>query len=423
MRVVMISDQETHGGAAVAASRLAAALVAHDHEVIRIVPEHDGRTYPWATVELRLTMLLRIARRITSRATWRRLGTRVASTRLQRMVKRLRPEVINLHNLHGAPGEDWSPEFAAVCAKAAPTVWTLHDMWSFTGRCAYNSGCRQFERGCGRDCPTPHEYPALEPKRIAAAWRRRSQILKERPQPVAVAPSRWLAREATAGPWPRQSVEVIPYGLPLDVYTIVDRLLARAALGIDVSEPVLLATAVDWRDPRKGGEIFAQAIARLEIRTTIIILGRGRGLRDTDWGNARVFELGYIDHERTKALAYSSADLLVHPALSDNLPNVVIESIACGTPVVALPVGGVPDMVRLGSTGWLAEESNAASLSLAIGRALSEIEGGTDLRHSCREVAVSEYGSDLQAQRYEHLFRRLLGMPAETDAKPVGWSR
>jgi len=218
-------------------------------------------------------------------------------------------------------------------------------------------------------------------------------------------------------------VEVIPYGLPLDVYAVVDRSLARAALGIEASEPVLLVAAMDWRDPRKGGDIFVQAVARLETRTTVIILGRGEGLRNTDWGNARILELGYIDHERTKALAYSSADLLVHPALADNLPNVVMESIACGTPVVGLPVGGVPDMVRLGSTGWLAEESNAASLSLAISRALSEIEGGTDLRHSCRDVAVSEYGSDLQAQRYEHLFHRLLGIPAETDAKPVGWSR
>jgi len=218
-------------------------------------------------------------------------------------------------------------------------------------------------------------------------------------------------------------MEVIPYGLPLDVYTVVDRSLARTALAIDASEPVLLVAAVDWRDPRKGGDIFAQAIARLGIRITVIILGRGEGLQKADWGNGRVLELGYIDHERTKALAYSSADLLVHPALEDNLPNVVMESIACGTPVVGLPVGGVPDMVRDGSTGWLAEEPNAASLSLGIGRALAEIESGTDLRHSCRDVAVSEYGSDLQAQRYEHLFYRLLGMLADGDSKPVGWSR
>ena len=407
MRVVMISDQETQGGAAVAASRLATALVTHGHEVIRIVPEHDGCTYPWTTVEFRLTILLRIVRRMTSRSTWHKLGERVALTRLQRMLKRLRPEVINLHNLHGAPGEDWSPEFVAVCAKTAPTVWTLHDMWSFTGRCTYNGGCRRFEHGCGRDCPTPDEYPSLEPRRIAGAWRRRRRLLQENPRTVAVTPSRWLAEEAVAGPWPSQSVETIPYGLPLEVFADVDRATARRALAVDESGPVLIAVAVDWRDPRKGAHILGDALARLRERMTVITLGSKEAGGSDRWVAAKVHELGFIDHERTRALAYSAADLSVHPAVEDNLPNVVLESIACGTPVVGFPVGGVPEMVRPGCTGWLTENATGASLAYTIDHALREIADGVNLRRSCREVAEAEYGADQQARRYEALFHRL----------------
>jgi glycosyltransferase involved in cell wall biosynthesis len=204
-------------------------------------------------------------------------------------------------------------------------------------------------------------------------------------------------------------VETIPYGLPLEVFAEVDRTTARKALAVDAPGPVLVAVAVDWRDPRKGAHILGDALARLQEKTTVITLG-SKAIGGWDrWATANVHELGFIDHERTRALAYSAADLLVHPALEDNLPNVVLESIACGTPVVGLPIGGVPEMVRPGRTGWLTEDAARESLAHTIDCALRDIAGGVDLRRSCREVAEVEYGADLQAQRYETLFHRMVG--------------
>ena len=104
-----------------------------------------------------------------------------------------------------------------------------------------------------------------------------------------------------------------------------------------------------------------------------------------------------------KRLAYSAADALLHPAPVDNFPNVVLEAMACGTPTIALPVGGLPEMVRPGVSGWLADQATPAALGDAVDRALL----GDRLRESCRDLAKREYSLDLQGQRYVQLFAEL----------------
>src|SRR5207302_691948 len=98
------------------------------------------------------------------------------------------------------------------------------------------------------------------------------------------------------------------------------------------------------------------------------------------------------------------ADLLVHPAPVDNLPNVVMEAIACGTPVVGYPIGGVPDMACPGKTGWLASDVSASALADALDGALADLARGRDYRDTCRAVAEDEFDVTLQAERYARLF-------------------
>ncbi len=383
MHVVMLSDAETSGGAAIAASRLAEALIWTGVRVTRIVGYPDRQGHPWATRALKIPLLVR--------------------QRLQHLLMKLHPDIINVHNLHGAR---WSPDLLAICARHAPTVWTLHDMWSFTGRCAYNYDCRKFVQGCDATCPTSTEYPALSPNRIMGAWRRREQLFAKYPNLVAVCPSRWMAQEAIRGLWRGHRVEVIPNGLPLGVYGLIDKRLARMTLGIETSAPVVLSAAENLNERRKGGKILVEALRKVRTRPLALIT-LGRGSLPIAAEGITLYSLGYIDHERRKVLAFNAADLLVHPAPVDNLPNTVMESIACGTPVVGFAVGGVPDMVRPGQTGWLAKEASPETLSAKIDVALGDISHGMNLRESCRAIAETEYSSDLQAQRYLKLFESL----------------
>jgi len=401
----MLSDQESAGGAAIAASRLAEALVGTGAQVIRVVGQPDGRRHPWTTEALttpREILLMNAIGKISERLK-RRVIAWVTCHRLGGLLDKLQPDVVNVHNLHGAGS---GPELPAVCARHAPTVWTLHDMWSFTGRCAYSHDCRKFITGCDASCPTPEEYPALGSRLIAGAWQRRRRLFAEHPDLVAVCPSEWLANEARAGFWAGHRVEVIPYGLPLDVYLPLNATLARTALAIDSCGPVLLMVAQNLAWRRKGPAILLNSLQRIRNRPfTLITLGQGHLPVASE--DISLHSLGHVDHERTKVLVYNAADLLVHPAPVDNLPNVVIEAMACGTPCVGFAVGGVPDMVRPGITGWLAQDVTAQALARSVDDALVAIRQGVDLRSSCRAVAAKEYDAELQAERYLALFESL----------------
>ena len=405
MRIVMLSDNESLGGAAIAASRLAEALIGLGAEVIRIVGQTDWRNHPWTT-EILMThreyLLMKAIGKVSTRLKTRAVNL-VTARRLGALLTQLKPDIINVHNLHNA---GWGPQLVGLSARIAPTIWTLHDMWSFTGRCAYAYDCRRFISGCDGSCPTPTEYPSLSPALIPGAWKLRRRLFAQHADLVAVCPSDWLAQEARAGLWAGHRLEVIPNGLPLDRYVPLTRELARDALGVDSARPVLLAAAQALTEQRKGGKIVIEAIENIQSRPlTLITLGHGH-LPIASEG-IDLFSLGHIDHERTLVLAYNAADLLVHAAPVDNLPNVVMEAIACGTPCAGFAIGGMPDMVRGGITGWLAKKVSPTSLAAIIDDALADIQKGADLRSSCRAVAEEQYDAQLQARRYLALFGSL----------------
>ena len=332
-----------------------------------------------------------------------------AAQQLRKALRRGQPNIISVHNLHGGTPWGWGPHLVEACLEFAPVVWTLHDMWSFTGRCAYSYDCDKFITGCDAACPTPHESPSLAPEKIQAAWEQRRAIYdRHRHDLVIVAPSRWLAEQARRGLFANHRVEVIPYGLTDRYYDFdpVPREDARRELGINPAGPVLLLAAFDLAERRKGGEILADLWRHIEHRPlTVVTMGRGAvAINDP---LIEVHSLGWIDEDRQKAVAYSAADALLHPAPADNFPNVVLEAFACGTPAITMPVGGLPEMVRPGVSGWLADAATPAGLGQAVERAVRDLSLGKSLRESSRALAAKEYSLELQGRRYFQLFQEL----------------
>ena len=409
LRVLMLSDFESAGGAAIAASRLAAGLCEAGHDVVRVVA-HAGTEGSRRRIQVDELRLLPARLRLGwISLPWRlqqRYRAKLVRKRVQEVVASEKPVVISVHNLHGGgPGWDW--KLVEICCQAAPVVWTLHDTWSFTGRCAYPMDCRKFIGGCDERCPTADEYPSLPRSDIAAAWRGRAEMFSRQPDLVAVAPSRWLAGQALAGMWQGHRVEPIPNGMDQSVYDRIDRGLARQALGLTSDGPVLLSGAHSLAAQWKGVALLGEALDRLSNGRFHLVtfgLSGGGGERLADWHT----HLGFIDYDRARALAYCAADLFVHPSLADNLPQTIAESLACGTPVVALPVGGVPEMVIPGETGWLAREATAEALADTLRLAIQQVRDGLDLRERCRQFAEKNYNLRTQAARYEALFGSLI---------------
>jgi glycosyltransferase involved in cell wall biosynthesis len=162
---------------------------------------------------------------------------------------------------------------------------------------------------------------------------------------------------------------------------------------------------------RKGADLLVKALEGLpeSCRDQVVILTVGNGGENFSQKlNLPVINLGYVSDDVTKAIAYSAADLFILPTRADNLPVVLQESMACGTPMVSFKVGGVPDLVRHGITGYLANPENAEELCQGIVYLLENNELRENMRKNCREIAVQEYSLELQATRYVKLYETMV---------------
>jgi len=201
-------------------------------------------------------------------------------------------------------------------------------------------------------------------------------------------------------------VTMIPNGVDLEEFAPRDRRVARDILRIPDGARVVLFIADNATNRRKGFSLLTEALNGLDHQSDLFLLSVGSGkLLPSD--RIPYLHLGPIDY-RWLSLVYSAADLFVIPSLQDNLPNTVLEAMACGTPVVGFAVGGIPDMVRPGITGLLVPPCDVVGLLAAILDLVHDERKRKEMSSSCRRIAVEEYSLELQARRYSEIYKSLL---------------
>lgn len=315
-------------------------------------------------------------------------------------------DVINLQWTSGLL--DYRRFFSAVPG-GVPIVWTFRDMNTFTGGCHYDAGCSRFTGRCGA-CPQlgSHDNGDLS-RRV---WSRKEDLFSslDRERLHIVTPSAWMAGEVSRSSLlgDRFEVSVIPNGVNTEEFAPRDRAAAREALGIPAESEVALFVAYSVAPRRKGFSLLVDALRELSGRPNLFALSVGAGTPDVDIP-VPALHLGKITQNRLLSLAYSASDLYVIPSLQDNLPSTVLESMACGTPVVGFDVGGVPEMVRPGVTGALAPVGDVSALAAAISGLLADRVAKEDMSGRCRRVVLDEYGMDSYVSGYESLYQRLVG--------------
>jgi glycosyltransferase involved in cell wall biosynthesis len=291
--------------------------------------------------------------------------------------------------------------------KDMPLVWTFHDMANLTGGCCFDLGCGKFVEKCGA-CPQLGSHDKSDLTRHV--WQRKKGYYStlDPARVHIVAPSHWLADEVGRSPLlSRFSRSVIPYALDLDVFQPRDRGVARELLGIPLDTRVVLFLAHKTKEFRKGHHVLMDALDGITADANIFLLSVGAG----DTPKVQRFPhvcFDGIGNDRVLSFIYSAADIFVCPSLADNLPNTILESIACGTPVVAFAAGGIPDLVRPGITGLLARTGDASDLRNAILQLLDDRAKCSEMSANCRRVALEEYELTLQGQRYQRLYEDML---------------
>lgn len=314
-------------------------------------------------------------------------------------------DILNFHNLHTGYFN-----YLAISrlTKHKPAVWTLHDMWSFTGHCSYSYDCDRWKTGCGK-CPYPNVYPEIEKDNTHVEWKLKNWVYRQSNLNI-VAPSRWLYEQAKQSILSRFPIHHIPYGIDTQTYQPRDPEQCKAHLGIPKGKKVLMFAADSVTERRKGGDLLAQALqnlpSSLKAETVLLIFGSSGAAIAQTIGMPTI-DLGYLTTDESKVAAYSAADLFVFPTRADNLPLTLQESIACGTPMVSCKIGGVPDLVRPEITGYLAEPENAQDLCKGIIELLEDQNLREQMRQNCRAIALQEYPLELQAKRYIELYSQL----------------
>jgi glycosyltransferase involved in cell wall biosynthesis len=126
--------------------------------------------------------------------------------------------------------------------------------------------------------------------------------------------------------------------------------------------------------------------------------------------------MGRVDNDRIKSLLLNAADVLVHASRAEVFGQVLIEAMACGTPSLAFRVGGIPEIITPGETGWLVDQCSADALAVAIDNAIDKVDHGIQIRAACRQNAVERFDSRLMTSRYVDLFQTTMAAHAASVA-------
>lgn len=291
-------------------------------------------------------------------------------------------------------------------------VWTLHDQWPFTGGCHYSNACIRYETSCTA-CPQLD----LDVDVAAAVLDEKAKLFQHIPLTI-VTPSSWMyavARESRV--FKDKRIEHIPYSLNTEQYNNAPKHRAKETLGIDPHVVTILFAAQSLYERRKGYQEFIEVLRcsknhdqfkRMiqENRIKLIVFGQA-GSELLNIG-VPVLSLGVIDSDEAISTAYSAADLYIMTSLEDNLPNTILESISCGTPVLAFSVGGIPDMVKSGITGDLITPFDIDNMSKRLLYLLNHPELLQQMSNCCRQYAEKQYAITIQATRYKQLYTELL---------------
>jgi glycosyltransferase involved in cell wall biosynthesis len=316
-------------------------------------------------------------------------------------------DILNFHNLHtGYFNYLALPRLT----REKPAVMTLHDMWSFTGHCVYSYECDRWKTGCGK-CPYTDHYPEVLKDNTHLEWKLK-QWTYRRSNLHIITLSKWLTQQVKQSILSHFPIYEIPNGIDTETYRPLDRKTCRQQLNLPQVGYVLLCAAVDFDDPRKGSELLVAAINRLPAhikkQTTLAVLGNGGDKIEARLDDIAVAKLGYVSDNGLKAQIYAAADLFLCTSRADNLPLVLQESMACGTPMIAFETGGITDLVRDRVTGYLIQNFDVENFSIGIVKLLHQEGERRQLAASCRKIAIKEYSTHQQVSRYIELYQNIL---------------
>lgn len=408
MNILIISKSDMHGGAAIAAYRLMNALKSEGEHVSMIVCDKKSNNPDVTKVGNKINNQWNFCRErgvifLKNRLSKENLfdvsvaNTGVSITELDEFRN---ADVIHLHWIN--QGMLSLIEIDKILKSGKKVIWTMHDMWPFTGICHHAAGCNHYEKSCGM-CPyltNPSDndlsnYIFKKKKKIYA----NGNI-------TFVACSEWLMRLAQKSPL-TQNHQVISIPNPIDteLYQPMDKYLIRKKLNFPIDKKLILYAAAKASDYRKGTEYLVNAsnliTADNHDKLQLLIVG-DQGAELMKQLTIPTKCLGYVDSHKMPEL-YNAADVYITPSLQENLPNTIMEAMSSGTPCVGFNIGGIPEMIEHKSTGYLAKYKDTEDLAKGLNWILFEANTET-LSANARKKVLNSYRQNKIAKLYKSIY-------------------
>ncbi|MDZ8085481.1 MAG: glycosyltransferase family 4 protein [Nostoc sp. DedQUE12b] len=413
MKILHISTHDINGGAARAAYRLHTGLQDIGLQSQMLVQEKYSNDKTVIAPKIRLFQGIAKAK-LTVESLPLKLYRQKKNTpfftqwlpdRVIPKVAQINPDIINLHWISG--GFMQIETFAKL---KRPLVWTLHDMWGFTGGCHVTGECDRYKISCGA-CPQLNSGNEWDLSRWV--WQRKVKAWKNL-NLTLVSPSSWLAECARSSSlFQNLRIEVIPHGLNTQKYRPINQHFAREALNLPQDKKLILFGAIEaTSDRNKGFHLLQPALQELRKSgwkdgLEVVIFGASQPENPPDLG-FKTHYLGHLHDAISLATVYSAADVMLVPSLQESFGQTASESFACGTPVVAFNSTGLKDIVDHQQNGYLAKPYEVEDFAKGITWVLENEQRLQKLSFYAREKAEQEFTLELQARRYSALFQEIL---------------
>lgn len=316
-----------------------------------------------------------------------------------------KPDIVNCHNLHGG-------YFDLTClprlSAEAPVVLSLRDEWLLTGHCAMAVDCGRWETGCG-SCPDLTLYPAIRRDATAFNWSRKQQLYAAT-RVWVITPSRWLMDRVGRSMLAAAVIDgrVIPNAVDTSVFRPGDAPAARRDLGLPPDGPIILfAAQAAVNNPFKDLATVERAVEQVAAAGHTpppLLVCLGGAPASTQTGHGRIRFVPYVEERARVASYYQAADVYIHAARSEVWGKTVTEAMACGAPVVATAVGGIPEQVADGETGFLTPAGDAGAMAARVSQLLADPALRRTMGSRAAEVAHERFSLDRQVDEHLRFF-------------------
>lgn len=410
MKILIINMSDINGGAARAAYRLNASLIKIGIDSSMIVSNKYSDDFKVLGPNTKFKKAFNAIKNTIDQLPLIFYPTRTKtyfsinwlySNNLINYINNLNPDIVHLHWINGG-----MLRIEDIKKIKSPIIWSLHDNWAFTGGCHIMWECDKYKLECGK-CPILDSKKENDlSKKI---FKRKIKSYDNINDITIVGLSRWINNCSKDSFLLKNKKHInLPNLINTSVYKRIDKEISKKIWNLPNNKKLILFGAVSAiSDINKGYKELLKALNQLNIVNIEIVVFGSSEPKEKDYFKYHVNYLGHLHDDISLVTLYNAVDAMVVPSLQENLSNAIMESLSCGTPVVAFDIGGNSDLIEHKRNGYLAKAFDTIDLKDGIEWVLNNKEY-EKLSENAIEKVKKEFSEEVVSIKYKELYTKIL---------------